>query len=147
METNQSSTNQNRINKRIIGFGVVIAKDRKVLLGYQTRWYEKPCWAFPGGKVEEGETIEQAVIREVKEECGLEVSDLEFITFFEDIFQGTTHVISLVVKANSFKGEPKVLEPEKCQKWEWFEVDNIPENRSENLNRLINSKYWKDLFN
>lgn len=138
---------KNVINKRILGFGVVIIKDQKVLLGYQTRSYEEPCWAFPGGKVDDEETINQAVIREVKEECGLEVSEIEFITFFEDIFQDTTHVISLVVKVNNFQGQPKVLEPEKCQKWEWFDVDDIPENKTENLSRLIDSKSWKDLLN
>lgn len=134
------------IYKKIIGFGVVIVRDRKVLLGYQTRGYEEPCWAFPGGKLDEGETINQAVVREVREECGLEVSNFEFITLFEDIFENMTHVISLVVKVNSFQGEPEVLEPNKCQQWKWFGIDNIPENKTQNLSRLIDSKYWKDLF-
>lgn len=137
----------NKINKRIIGFGVVIIQERKVLLGYQTRSYEAPCWAFPGGKVDDEENIEQAVIREVKEECGLDVSGVEFITFFEDTFKSTTHVISLVVKVKNISGKPKVLEPEKCQKWEWFRVNDIPENVTKNLNRLVNSKYWRDLLN
>ena len=125
----------------------MIVKDKKVLLGYQTRSYEKPCWAFPGGKVDDGETINQAVIREVKEECGLDVSDLEFITFFEDIFQNSAHVISLVVKANSVQGEPKVLEPEKCKEWKWFDFDYMPKDKTENVIRLIDSKYWKNLTN
>lgn len=133
-------------NKRILGFGVLIIKNAQVLLGYQTRSYEKPCWALPGGKVEKEESIAQAVIREVKEECGLDVFNIEFMTFFEDIVQDTTHIISLVVKANSFSGVPKVLEPDKCTKWEWFSLDDVPENRTENLNRLMNSKYWKDML-
>lgn len=133
------------INKRIIGFGVIIMREKNVLLGYQTRSYENPCWAFPGGKLDEQETIEQAVARETLEECWLKVDNFEYITFFEDLINGT-HVISLVVKVNCVEGEPEVLEPNKCEKWERFNINNIPKNRTENLDRLIHSKHWKDLI-
>ncbi|MBN1952397.1 MAG: NUDIX hydrolase [Bacteroidales bacterium] len=37
----------------------------------------RDCWAFPGGFVEEGETVEEAVVREVEEETGVHVHNLE----------------------------------------------------------------------
>ncbi len=52
-----------------------------------------------------------------------------------------------MVKANIFSGTPQVLEPGKCKEWKWFDVHNIPTNININLDRLIQTKYWKELFN
>lgn len=132
------------LNWRIIGFWVVIIKDNKVLLGYQKRSYEEPCWAFPGWKLDDGETVLEGAKREVEEECWIVIDNLECITFFDDVYKDK-HILSLVIKANSFTWEPQVLEPEKCDKWEWFDIDNLPENKTENFIKLINSKYWKQI--
>jgi ADP-ribose pyrophosphatase YjhB (NUDIX family) len=54
----------------------VIVEDGRILL----TWYNgeagkgTPCWSLPGGGVEYDETVEQAVLREVREETGLEVA-------------------------------------------------------------------------
>jgi 8-oxo-dGTP diphosphatase len=42
-------------------------------------------WLVPGGTVELGETLEQAVVREIREETGLEVAPLEMLTVFDRI--------------------------------------------------------------
>ncbi|MFQ5811758.1 MAG: NUDIX hydrolase [Anaerolineae bacterium] len=49
------------------------ADGRSLLMVLQGRPDEEPTWAVPGGSIEPGETAEQAAIREVKEETGLEV--------------------------------------------------------------------------
>jgi 8-oxo-dGTP diphosphatase len=59
----------------IVGVGVVILKGDKILLGKRLNEPAKGKWSIPGGAVELGETIEQAVIREAKEETCLDVSD------------------------------------------------------------------------
>ena len=38
--------------KRIIGIGVFIYKEGKILLGHQYKSYEEPCWSAPGGKLD-----------------------------------------------------------------------------------------------
>ena len=131
-------------DKRLLGAGVVIIKDGKILLGYQTRSYEQSCWATPGGKIDPGETIEQAMIRETEEECGLKIMELEPITFFEEISNGV-HIISFVLKANEFSGTPVVKEPSKCKQWQWFDVNHLPDKLTANLRRLINSQYWQQI--
>jgi ADP-ribose pyrophosphatase YjhB (NUDIX family) len=69
----------------IVGVGAVIICDGKILL--EKRKYEpgKGKWSIPGGLVELGENVEQTVIREVKEETGLEVDEPEYIDVVNNI--------------------------------------------------------------
>ncbi|MCA9329674.1 NUDIX hydrolase [Candidatus Saccharibacteria bacterium] len=62
------------INRDIVG-AVIISSDDKVLLG-KTGAYEG-LWVVPGGGIEDGETKEDAMRREVMEETGLDVSDAD----------------------------------------------------------------------
>ena len=65
--------------------GVVIEDDRVVLVrrGSPPAYGE---WSLPGGAVEPGETLEEAVVREVKEEIGLEVEVVELVAVLDRIF-------------------------------------------------------------
>lgn len=57
----------------LIGVGAVIVQDDQVLLVQRGREPGYGLWSLPGGLVELGETLAEAVRREVREECGLEV--------------------------------------------------------------------------
>jgi len=57
----------------IVGIGAVIVKDNKVLLIKRAGEPGRGLWSIPGGLVELGEKIKDAVRREVKEETGLDV--------------------------------------------------------------------------
>ena len=52
----------------------IVNKDNKVLMVKRAKKEGDLLWVFPGGKIEDGETSEQACIREVFEETGLNVS-------------------------------------------------------------------------
>ena len=69
----------------IIGVGAVIIKDGKILLEKRKNEPGKGKWSIPGGLVELGETIEQTVIREVKEETGLEVEKPKHIDVVDNV--------------------------------------------------------------
>ena len=54
-----------------VGVGGLIVEDGKVLLARRAGRHDKGMWVLPGGFVERDESIEQAVLREVREETGL----------------------------------------------------------------------------
>jgi 8-oxo-dGTP diphosphatase len=65
--------------------GVIVDRDRTVLIRRGT----EPLlgrWSIPGGTIEIGETIEEAVRRELREETGLEVRVLELIELFDRVY-------------------------------------------------------------
>lgn len=57
----------------VVGVGAVVLDARRVLLIKRAHEPLKGQWSLPGGRVELGETLEQAVAREVQEETGLDV--------------------------------------------------------------------------
>lgn len=63
---------------------LIFSSSGKMLLVKSHKWND--LYTVPGGKVELGETCEQAVIREVKEETGLEVENARFVCIQETIF-------------------------------------------------------------
>ena len=71
----------------IIGVGAVIIKDGKILLEKRKNEPGKGKWSVPGGLVELGESVEQTVMREVKEETGLEVEKPEHIDVVDNIIR------------------------------------------------------------
>lgn len=62
-------------NIRVTG---ILIEDEKILLVKQ-KVSDKRNWSLPGGKLEQGETIEQGIIREMKEETGLDVEIIRLL--------------------------------------------------------------------
>lgn len=99
-----------RTNKRAVG---IILKDKKLLVFHR---FKGGCWyyAFAGGGVEEGETEEEAVVREMKEELSIDVKVDKLL--FNQPVQRTPrdekreHYFFLITE---FSGEPKLSGPEK----------------------------------
>jgi mutator protein MutT len=73
------------IRRPSVGVGAVLIHDGKVLLIRRGKEPLRGRWVVPGGTVEVGETLEQALVREVQEETGLLVKPLEVVTVFDRI--------------------------------------------------------------
>ena len=69
----------------VVGVGGVLIRDGKVLLIRRGKPPLYGRWVVPGGTVELGESLEQALVREMREETGLEVVPLEVLTVFDRI--------------------------------------------------------------
>ena len=72
-------------DRPILGVGALIFHDDCVLLVERAKEPLKGYWSLPGGVVEVGETLEQAIRREVREETGLEIEIVEILEVFERI--------------------------------------------------------------
>lgn len=74
-----------RAERPIATVGALIHDGKgKVLMIRTHKWSN--LWGIPGGKIERGETCEAALIREIREETSLEVSDIRFVVVQESIF-------------------------------------------------------------
>ena len=69
----------------VVGVGGVVIRDGKVLLIRRGKEPLLGRWVVPGGTVELGETLEEALVREMEEETGLQVEPLEVLTVFDRI--------------------------------------------------------------
>ena len=76
-------------NRPVVGVGGVVVRDGRVLLVQRAREPMASRWTLPGGAVEVGETLEEAVRRELREETGLRVRVLELVEAFERIVRDT----------------------------------------------------------
>lgn len=116
-----------------VGVGAVILNDKQEILlslrGPKAR-NERGKWEIPGGCVEFGETFEQAIIREVEEELGINIKVKELLGLFDHILsEENQHWVSPTFICELISGEPCVQEPEKCEKIGWFsltEAEKLP---------------------
>jgi len=69
----------------VVGVGGVVVRDGRVLLIRRGKPPLLRQWTIPGGTVELGETLQQAVVREMREETALSVQPLDVLTVFDRI--------------------------------------------------------------
>ena len=63
----------------------------------------------------------------IDEETGIEITNLKAEKFTNDTnIPYEKHYVTIFVVANYKSGDPKILEPDKCEKWEWFAWDELP---------------------
>ncbi len=118
------------------GVGVMILKDNKVLLGKRhddpkkadSALHGEGTWTMPGGKIDFGETLEEAAAREVIEETNIKINQdkLKFISLTNERVSDA-HFVTVGFLSEEFEGKPKVMEPDEITEWRWFALDKLPE--------------------
>lgn len=106
------------MNKRLVEVvGAIIEnEENEILCALRSdRMPSTGFWEFPGGKMEQGETIQQTIVREIKEELNCEISPQESI--YDDYTYEYEHLIVrlITVKCKIISGEPVPTEHEKLE--------------------------------
>jgi ADP-ribose pyrophosphatase YjhB (NUDIX family) len=114
---------------RVTNSGPRLAADCIILIGGQVllihRKSEPIGWALPGGFVEYGETVEDAVRREMKEETGLDLQDLrQFRVYSDPARDKRGHVVSVVFTARGI-GRPEAGDD--ADRYQLIDLNDIPE--------------------
>ena len=88
---------------------------------------EKGRWEFPGGAVHFGETLAEALQREMQEEFGIDIAVGELLDVVDHILpEEQQHWVSATFLCSLTSGEPCIREPEKCSDIGWFHPDKLP---------------------
>ncbi|MFZ1324382.1 MAG: NUDIX domain-containing protein [Candidatus Saccharimonadales bacterium] len=111
-----------------VGVGVFVVKDGKVLLGKRKNAHGANEYGGPGGHLEYGETAEQTALREIAEECGIKVTNLRLLCVSDLLKYFPKHYVDFGFAADWEAGDPQVLEPEKLESWDWYDLENLPDN-------------------
>lgn len=108
------------------GIAVIIVRDGKVLVGKRLGSHNAGKWSFPGGHLDGGERWEEAARREVLEETGLVLDNLSVVGVGNNyVPQERLQYTTIYLRAHA-RGEPKLLEPAKCEGWIWVDVNSVP---------------------
>ncbi|MBT4722294.1 NUDIX hydrolase [Candidatus Falkowbacteria bacterium] len=125
--------------KTIIASGPVIIEDNKVLLN---KHGDDSFWKFPGGRVEnfdfenELNSLEEACKREVKEEMGIEIEIIKPLKPMLVKKDETTWVVLIHYLA---KRVGEVKPGDDILKWDWIDIDNLPDDCAPNIRPVIES--------
>ena len=88
---------------------------------------ERGCWEFPGGSVEFGERLTEAIKREFEEEYGMTIEVVELLNVSDHILpEEGQHWISPTYIARHIDGQPRIIEPDKCTAIGWFSLADLP---------------------
>lgn len=88
---------------------------------------EQGTWEFPGGGVDFGETLTQAIIREMYEEYAIHIHIEKVLGVFDHILpEEQQHWVSITYIVIHSSGSPKIMEPHKCSKIGWFPLSKLP---------------------
>lgn len=116
-----------------VGFGVMVLKEGKVLLGQRhvdpekadSELHGEGTWTMPGGKFEYGESFSEGAARELMEETGMKLVSSKVLCVNNDRNEHA-HFVTVGFLCEEFEGEPNVMEPDEITRWEWFDINSLP---------------------
>jgi len=100
----------------------IVVKNNKILLLHRIKNFD--VWEFPGGKIEFGESPEDAAIREVKEETDLTVKSQGLFTINSHTTPQKNHHIWFYYKCKIIKGKIKIKDKDHND-YRWFTFEEM----------------------
>ena len=119
-------------NKAILAVYVFLEKEGKFLIARRCNTgYQDGNYQVPAGHVEENELPTEAMIREAKEEIGIDLfrDDLELVHIsYRPKHDNTDNRVDFFFRATKWNGEIKNMEPNKCDDLKWVALGELPKN-------------------
>jgi mutator protein MutT len=131
-----------------VGVGAIIVDDQgRLFLARRGRnaGNERGLWEFPGGSVNFGERLVDAIQREIREEYGVDIDVGDLVDVADHILpEEKQHWVSPSFLARITSGSPSIQEPGKCSEIGWFRLDEIPAD----LTRVtqVNLRHYRERF-
>lgn len=120
-------------------YALLYNKDNNQVLMVNNK--DNNSWTLPGGAVEDNETLEQAIIREVQEETGLLVKVGDIVSINERFFEeDKIHAIFFTFSAEIIGGNISIQYPDEISKIEWVDINIANElmpYHKEGINKLL----------
>jgi 8-oxo-dGTP diphosphatase len=118
----------NSRNSPGVGIAVLLWHRRRVLLGQRNKLPMVDSWQLPGGWLQQGESTEQAVNRLLSEFKGLWSEESKFVGYTNNIFDPTTHSVSLYFSVKCLKFDDAALQRNQgCRMWQWADWNELPQ--------------------
>jgi 8-oxo-dGTP diphosphatase len=105
----------------------MVLRDGKVLIGKRKGSHGDGQWAWPGGHMQYMESFADCAKREVSEETGIAIDNGRFLRLMNLRQYAPRHYVDIALVADRQSGEPRVMEPERVEAWEWRDMDNLPQ--------------------
>ena len=116
---------------------LVLTKNRKILLARRhNTGFRDGDYSLPAGHVEENETLKRAMIREAKEEIGIQIKTKD-LTLIHILHRKDENRIDFFFKTKKWKNTPKIMEPNKCNGLNWFNINNTPKTTIPQVKQAI----------
>ncbi|ATI57948.1 MULTISPECIES: NUDIX hydrolase [Bacillus] len=123
---------EHKTPKHIVAVAGYLTNGKNEVLLTKVHW-RADTWELPGGQVEEGEALDQAVCREIKEETGLTVKPIGITGVY---YNTSMHILAVVFKVAYISGEIKI-QPEEIQEAKFVELNE------ENIDEYITRPHMK----
>ncbi|MDQ1037757.1 8-oxo-dGTP diphosphatase [Streptomyces sp. V3I8] len=109
-----------------VGVQAIVRSGDRILLGLRANTFGEGTWGLPGGHLELGETLMGAACRELEEETGIRAlcSQVVCVT---DPDPAANHHMQVGVEILDYTGDLRVREPERCERWAFWPVDDLPD--------------------
>ena len=117
----------------------LIKEDKVLLLRRFNTGYEDGNYSVVAGHLDGGEEVKRAMIREAKEEIGveLEYDELEVVQVMHRLSDDER--IDFFLHATRWRGEIENKEPHKCDELSWCNLDDLPENVIPYIRRALSN--------
>ena len=116
----------------IIAHTFVFDHGRLLLLRRANTGFLDGYYSLPGGHVEAGEEVAHAAVREVEEEAGVEVLEIE-----PSIVMPYGVGVDFLFEAKRWRGTPAIGEPDRCDDLVWVSPDRLPEKTAPYLRKAL----------